>query len=198
MQILRVGTSTNKEAPASIGISGLVGPLAKDSYGFTLIELIVVMMILGMTALLVIPRMSAFHAGEMKRTSRHLANLIQQLTQESSSTKERYRLYFNLDSDEYWTVLVQERIRESDRVIFLSEKPILKRNRLPAGISFEDVITAQKGKVTEGEIFSEFYPVGIESITIHLTEGESKWTLLANPLTGRVKMFDHYLEFIER
>lgn len=187
MQISKVGISTNKAAR-------LVGAVKKYDAGFTLIELIVIIMILGMTALLVIPRISAFHAGEMKRTSRHLASLIQQLTQDSSSTKDRYRLYFNLDTDEYWTVLVEEKIRESDRVIFLNEKPIGKRRHLPTGISFEDVITAQKGKVTAGDVFSEFYPVGIESMIIHLAEGELKWTLIVNPLTGRVKVSDLYLE----
>jgi type II secretory pathway pseudopilin PulG len=172
----------------------LVGAVKKNDAGFTLIELIVIIMILGMTALLVIPRIRAFHAGETKRTSRHLASLIQQLTQDSASTKERYRLYFNLDTDEYWTVLVEEKVRESDGAVFLDEKQIGKRSHLPAGISFEDVITAQNGKVTQGDVFSEFYPVGIESMIIHLAEGESKWTLIANPLTGRVKISDLYLE----
>lgn len=182
--ISKIGTS-NRQASR---------PLKISNAGFTLIELIVIIMILGMTAFLVIPRISAFHAGEMKWTARHLANLIQQLTQDSALTKERYRLYFNLDTEEYWTVLVQESIRESDQVVVLSEKQMIKKNRLPTGISFEDVITAQKGKVAAGEVFSEFYPVGIEPFTIHLAEGESKWTLVANPLTGRVKMFEEYSE----
>ena len=163
--------------------------------GFTLIELIVVIMILGMTAFLVIPRISAFRAGEMKRTARHLSSIIQQLTQDSSSTKEQYRLYFDLDTEEYWTVLVQQKgFQESDHAIILEEKPMLKRTRLPPEIFFEDVMTAQNGKVNHGEVFSRFYPVGIEPLTIHLKEGESIWTLVANPLTGRVKMFDYYLE----
>ncbi len=166
----------------------------RQDTGFTLLELIVVIMILGMTAFLVIPRISAFHAGDIKRTSRHLANVIQQLTQDSALSKEQYRLYFNLDTDEYWTVLVQEKFRETDRSVFVEEKQIGKRNRLPDGILFEDIITAQKGKVTQGDVFSEFYPVGIEKIIIHLNEGGAKWTLTANRLTGRVAISDRYLE----
>jgi len=193
MQISKAGTS-NRGAPALGGISGLFGPLTIGNAGFTLIELIVVIMILGMTALLVVPRIGSFRAGEMKRTSRHLASVVQQLTQDSSSTKERYRLYFNLDTDEYWTVSVKESFKQEENIIFLTEEPRGKRSRLPAGIVFEDVITAQKGKVTEGEIFSEFYPIGIESMIIHLKEGEAGLTLIANPLTGRVKMSELYLE----
>ncbi|MBI3598670.1 MAG: prepilin-type N-terminal cleavage/methylation domain-containing protein [Nitrospirae bacterium] len=196
MPISKTGT-LNRTAPATSGITALVGAVKTikiSNTGFTLLELIVVIMIMGMIASLVIPRISSFHAGEMKRTSRRLASLIQQLTQDSALTKEHYRLYFNLDSSEYWTVLVEESVRESDHVILLFEKPIGKPSHLPEGILFEDIMTAQKGMVTEGEVFSEFYPIGIESMTIHLKEGESHFTLVANPLTGRVKTFDHYLE----
>jgi len=195
MPILKIGTSNREGAPAPDGHTRLVGRVKRFHAGFTLIELIVVMMIMGMTAFLVIPRIDSFRAGEIKRTSRRLAGLVQQLTQDAASTKQRHRLYFNLDTDEYWAVLVQKKgIRESDHVIILEEKPMIKRRRLPDGILFEDVVTAQKGKVTEGDVFSEFYPIGIESMTIHLKEGESKWTLIANPLTGRVKIFDFYFD----
>ncbi len=170
-----------------------VGTSNRKDRGFTLIELIVVIMIMGMAAFLVVPRISSFRAGELKQTTRHLSSVIQQLTQDSSATKKRYRLYFNLDSEEYWVMSVAERVRESDQSIFLFENPRGKRIRLPEGILFEDVVTAQKGKVASGEVFSEFYPIGIESMTIHLQEGESHFTLVANPLTGRVKIFDHYL-----
>jgi prepilin-type N-terminal cleavage/methylation domain-containing protein len=170
------------------------GTWGRRQSGFTLIELIVVIIILGMVSLLVFPRLRAFQAGEMKRAIRHLSIVIHQMTLDSASTKERYRLYFNLDSNDYWAVSVQESVRESDRVILLTEKPMIKRKPLPAGIEFEDIVTAQHGKVTQGEVFSEFYPVGIEALTLHLKEGDDHWTLVADPLTGRVKTFDRYLD----
>ncbi|MEK7286850.1 MAG: type II secretion system protein [Nitrospirota bacterium] len=162
--------------------------------GFTLIELVVVIMILGMIAALIFPRIGAFQAGEMKRTARRFTILIQQMTTDAASARERYRLYFNLDSDEYWMILVSETIREEDKKIFLREKPIGIRKRLPEGMTFEDVITKQQGKVTQGEVFSEFYPIGIEPLTIHLKEKDEVWTLIANPLTGRVRISDKYIE----
>jgi prepilin-type N-terminal cleavage/methylation domain-containing protein len=168
------------------------GIWSKKNGGFTLFELVVTMMVMGMTALLVIPRIDPFSAGESKRITRRLAGLISHLTQESASTKEVYRLYFNLDSGQYWTAVV---VGTGDRVTV--REIMKKKQQLPDGIRFEDIMTAQHEMVNEGEIFTQFYPIGIEALTIHLKEGEGEneqhWTLKANPLTGRVKVFDHYV-----
>ncbi len=167
--------------------------------GFTLIELMVILVILGTVALVVIPRVGSFSAGELKRTSRHLTSVISHLTQESASTKKVYRLYFNLDSDDYWV----SDVHGSGERVTLKENQTIKRKHLPDRITFEDVVTARQGKVTEGEIFAEIYPVGVEAMAIHLIEegGEGvetrRFTLLVNPLTGRVKAFDYYVDSIE-
>ncbi|MEK7702904.1 MAG: type II secretion system protein [Nitrospirota bacterium] len=167
----------------------------RNQLGFTLIELIVVITILGVVTALVLPRIDAFKAGQMKRASRHLGIFIQEMTLDSASKKESYRLHFNLGTNEYWKTIRIQKIRETDNKIFIEEVRVTAKNeRLPEGLVFVDIITPQHGKVTEGEVFSEFYPIGIEPVIIHLKEKEARWTLIANPLTGRVKIFDHYLD----
>jgi len=161
----------------------------RDQRGFTLFELVVVLGVLGIVAALVIPRIQLRSENDLKRTSRRLAGMIAHLTQESASTKETYRLYFDLESDEYWAAIV---VGTGDKVT-VREK-IYKRRTLPDGILFEDITTPQHGKVMEGEIFTQFFPIGIEPVTIHLKEAEQHWTLEANSLTGRVKVFDRYVE----
>src|SRR5581483_5706550 len=74
----------------------------KTSAGFTLLELLLVIVILGVTAALILPRLSSFGTGDLKWTSRHFAGLIQHLAQESSKTKKIYRLYYNLENGAYW------------------------------------------------------------------------------------------------
>ncbi len=157
-------------------------------------------MILGTVALIVIPRVSSFSSGDLERESRHLSAVIMHLTQESASKKEVYRLYFDLNSNDYWVSTVEG----SGETVTVHENKTIKRRHLPDGIRFEDIITAREGKVTEGVVFSEFYPIGIESVIIHLIEEEENreierrhFTLIANPLTGRVKAFDRYVESIE-
>ncbi|SRR5579884_404378 len=161
--------------------------------GFTLLELMLVVFILGITALLIFPRVASFGAGDLKWTSRHFAGLIQHLAQESSSTKQTYRLYFNLENGAYWVAS----LRDSGEFVEMTD-PMLARRVLPKEVSFEDVVTPQQGKVNEGEAFMQFYPVGVENAWIHLKQGERKWTLVVNPLTGRVKVYDEYVDMDNR
>lgn len=161
----------------------------KKSAGFTLLELLLVVLILGVTAALVLPRVASFGAGDLKWTSRHFAGLIQHLAQESSKTKQVYRLYYNLENGAYWVAA----LKENGEFVEMTD-PLVARRVLPREISFEDVVTPQQGKVDRGEAFTQFFPVGVEKSWIHLKQGERQWTLVINPLTGRVKIFDEYVD----
>lgn len=157
--------------------------------GFTLLELMLVVFILSVTALFVFPRVSSFGAADLKWTARHFAGLIQHLAQESSTTKQTYRLYFNLENGAYWAAALGE-----NGEFVETTDPMTRRRVLPKEISFEDVVTPAQGKVNEGEAFMQFYPVGVEKVWIHLKQGERQWTLVVNPLTGRVKVMDEYVD----
>ncbi len=157
--------------------------------GFTLLELMLVIAILGILAMVLFPRMSSFGSGNMKRTARHFAALIQHLAQESVSRKKTFRLNYNLENEAYWSEVLGENLAFGP-----TGDPLAPRRVLPKGISFEDVITPQQGKVREGEAFTQFYPVGVEKTWIHLKQGDRLWTLVINPLTGRVKVFEKYVE----
>ncbi|WDT76461.1 MAG: prepilin-type N-terminal cleavage/methylation domain-containing protein [Candidatus Manganitrophus sp.] len=164
-----------------------------QSKGFTLLELMLVVFILSVTALFVFPRVSSFGATDLKRTARHFAGLIQHLAQESSTTKQTYRLYFNLENGAYWAAALGE-----NGEFVETTDPMTRRRVLPKEISFEDVVTPAQGKVNEGEAFMQFYPVGVEKVWIHLKQGERQWTLVVNPLTGRVKVMDEYVDVDDR
>ena len=152
-----------------------------------------VIAILGIMAMMILPRISSFGAGQIKRETRHLSGVITHLSQESSLTKRIFRLHYDLKESSYWVSVLQEK-----REFAPSSDPLVARRILPEGISFEDVITPRHGKVKEGEAYTEFFPMGVEKTAIHLKEGEKIWTLAINPLTGRVKVSDQYIEFQER
>ena len=161
--------------------------------GFTLLELMLVIVILGITAMMVLPRVASFGAGRLKRESRRLSGLIAHLAQESSVTKRTFRLYYDLDGEAYWVQALQ-----ANREFAASADPLAARRALPEGVAFEDVVTPRHGKVREGEAYTEFFPLGVEKTTIHLKSGEAVWTLAVNPLTGRVKVTDRYIDRQER
>lgn len=177
MPILRAGISTRN---------------TKAQAGFTLLELMIIVTILGVTALMVFPKLSAFGVNSGKATTRHLSRLIQHLAQESLATKKYYRLYYDFEAQAYSVKILQGR-----EFVPVSEGLIAGR-KLPEGLSFEDVVTFRHGKVQDGEVYTEFFPLGVEKTTIHLRDGDAEWTLIVNSLTGRVKVFNRYVEKIER
>ncbi|MFY9270522.1 MAG: prepilin-type N-terminal cleavage/methylation domain-containing protein [Candidatus Manganitrophaceae bacterium] len=175
--------------------------MKEEEGGFTLLELMLVVLILGLTSLFVLPRIVSFGSGDLKPTARRIAGLIEHLTRESSTTKQIYRLYFNLENGAYWTAMRKERGPVGGPVVveFVEMTDSMAARRLlPKGISFEDVVTPQQGKVKEKEAFMEFYPFGVERVSIHLKQGERQWTLVVNPLTGRTKVFDKYVDIDSR
>ncbi len=175
-----------------ISKAGTLNRLDQDA-GFTLLELVIVIFILGILALMIFPKISAFEVNKGKGITRHLSGLIQHLTQESAATKKTFRLQYDLDKSSYWVEVLQ-----GNREFAPATGPLASGRKLPKGLLFEDVVTARHGKVSDGVAFTEFFPLGVEKTVIHLREGEQVWTLMVNALTGRVKVFDRYLEKQER
>lgn len=158
--------------------------------GFTLIELVLVMFLIGIVAAMTFPTLQSLTRNDTNLTVRHLVKTINHLADQSASTKQVFRLNYDLDSQEYWAT-----VRSGEE--FIPYQSVhLKRVALPETVSFKDILTLRGGKVIRGEAHTDFYPVGrVERTVFHLVdENEKNLTLFVNPLTGRVKVFDGYRE----
>lgn len=178
MRISRVGTS-NSPRPQ----------------GFTLLEIVVVILIMGLLLLLVYPKVQVLTEDGLRTGSRELVGAIQRLYHESMATRQVHRLTYGIRTGVYRVQTVDPRQSPS---AFAAEEGRL--SAMPRGVLFQDVVTVRQGKVTEGEAFTHFYPTGLaENTVIHLTDGDRRSvTLAVNPLTGRVKVLDGYVEFEKR
>ena len=149
---------------------------------------------MSLVSLLVIPKLQSFLGPDLSGTARHLIATIRHLRDQAEITKQIYRLNYDLDAGEYWAGAVRETEASEET------SPAIKRIALPGRIRFQDVVTLHQGKVTGGKAFTQFYPVGrVEKTLIHLTlDRDQVLTLVINPLTGSVKVYDHYVEEREK
>lgn len=171
--------------------------------GFTLFEIVVVLFIVSLISLVVFPKLQGFLAPDLPGTARHLIATIQHLRDEAEATKQIYRLNYDLNTGEYWTSLVSETsspIGGSGGGSQEVNTALIKQVALPDRIRFKDITTLHQGKVSEGQAFTQFYPSGrVEKTLIHLTlDKDQVLALIINPLTGAVKVYDHYIEEEEK
>ncbi|MBI1821533.1 MAG: prepilin-type N-terminal cleavage/methylation domain-containing protein [Nitrospirae bacterium] len=158
--------------------------------GFTLIEISVVVLIMGLMALILLPRLTGLSGGNLNTVTRHLIGTIQTLKDEAESRQKIFRLNFNLPSQVYDISVLKE---NGEFVPYQTES--LGKVQLPSQIRLKDMVTLRQGKVTDGTAYLFFYPLGrVEKAILHFEENGRLLTLKVMPLSGKVKLYDGYLE----
>ena len=167
------------------------GPL-KPNAGFTLLELSLVLLILGVLFALFVPRLRNVADVRLASTAERLAATARYLFAEAAFTGQLYRLHYNLDERAYWvTVLGQVQ----DSLEFVQDPAPLSRGvTFPPEVTFANVITASLGTTAAGEVFTHFYPQGYADPTVvHLRNQRGHFfTVVIPPLTGEARVYDGY------
>ena len=170
--------------------------MRRESSGFTLIELMVVVFLLGAFFSVAMPRVFKTDDMSLRSASRGLVTTIRYLYSKSIFEKRIYKLSFDIDAGEYWAEALEGNQFRSE------EGPGYGRRKLPNGVFFSDIQTERtQGKVGSGrDAFILFLPTGIvDSVVIHLRTGKDNFfTLSTNPYTGATKVYDEYVEFNDR
>lgn len=159
-------------------------------HGFTLIEMVVVIVILAMSALLVIPLLPSTGAAELKDSARRLATVVRYLGERSVTTKTHYRMRLDLGESRVTVI----RIVNGEETA--PEDPFFSRNILADGVSIEDIEITRLGRIAEGVVDVDFGASGLgDFIEIHLKGGnEAQFTVTALPYGGRVETLEGYQE----
>jgi general secretion pathway protein H len=159
--------------------------------GFTLIELAVVIVILGVMIALVAPRLADIGEANLKRSARHLTGMIRFLHEESQAKKTIYRLSFDIQEGHYWAealTTTSDNTAEFKRM----QSVIAGEGSLSGQTTFRDVIAGSHRE----EPYLLFTPDGwVENAAIHLRDAEDRdFTLLVKPLTGNTELREGYVE----
>lgn len=156
--------------------------------GFTLIELGVVVVLLGLFAVFTIPLFSATGTSDLGYSARRLSGTIKYLFNESALTGREHRLIYNLDSSSYRAKIVEE----DGEIVDLPG--LGKETSLAGDVSFRDLQLPGRGTFTSGEVTVRIYPTGwVEETSVHFEGGTGEvLTLHVMPLTGTAEIFEGY------
>lgn len=125
--------------------------------GFTLIELTVVLVIIGLISLMIIPSLGRFYAGlNFRETTRRLISSINYTRSQAINSKSIHRLNFNQDG--YWISHQEDPVESPDT--YLVTTPFGRGISLPDGASFKEptpsyITFHPTGRVEAGPIYLE-------------------------------------------
>jgi prepilin-type N-terminal cleavage/methylation domain-containing protein len=162
-----------------------------NSRGFTLIELAIVILVIGIVAAITMPRVGGMlDRRRMERSINVLRGMTRYLQSRAAATKRTYRLTFDLDKQVVSSCYLTASGCQSDRNRVTSDY------HFPDTIEVLDVVNAAGEKIQQGEASTHFHPSGlVEPSLIHLQGvNADRLTLAIEPLTGRLKVIDGYVD----
>jgi prepilin-type N-terminal cleavage/methylation domain-containing protein len=163
------------------------------SSGFTLLELCVVLLILGISVSFLAPRLRDPDALALTASAARLATTARYLYDEAAYQRVPMRLNIDLDHQAYFVTVLGG---DPDAPEFVAVDSALARPvALPDAVAFADVVLPALGTVTEGTVFAQFSPEGgADALVVHLRgRAGGDATMAIDPLTGRTRVADRYV-----
>ena len=156
----------------------------RSSSGFTLLEMLIALFLLGGVLAVILPRIS--FEEDLRSTGRKLVGLLRTFQGQAAIDQTPLRLYLDLDQGLYWMMVVEGKEER------LPLDPAWKLPRpLPESIRLTEVSIGQD-KGMSGRVGVTFFPNGrIEPVTIYLMDDKSHLLGVAvDSLTGAIRVSD--------
>lgn len=159
--------------------------------GFTLIELIVVISLIGLMLFFTLPRFGDNpFLDDSKQSSRWLIGKVQMLKESAIRQQKQHSLHFDLDSGQIWET--NESMSPED----IENTVLNSRYSLPDDLRIIDIEYPHKGKVYSGQAEITFYKAGYtDKVLVHMQEGDVYLSFLIEPFLSNVQFFEEYTGF---
>ena len=163
---------------------------SRSSEGFTILEMLIVLFLLGGVLVLVVPRIDTRE--DLSSTGRKFIGTIRTLQRLAEVGQKPVKLYLDLDQGTYWVMVMHG--KEERRPL---DATWATPKTLPDMIRITEVSVAQT-KRTYGRADLVFLPNGrIEPASLYFSDsGNNLLVLVIDSLTGNIRTFDQRPEFI--
>lgn len=161
------------------------------SQGYTLLELLVVMVLLGLITAVSVPRFrSVFTADRLGYSARRLAGAIKGARLQAVRGYGDYFLHFDLENGRVWA----SRSTGTDDADSSTDASGATVFQLPDGVRILDVWTQEEGRQKGGEAVIRFSRQGYaEQAVIHLVSSEGRLeTIAVAPFLDRIQIAGGY------
>ncbi len=149
-----------------------------SNHGFTLLELILVLVIISIATALIMPSFWEPPESALKSEAKHISSTMRYVYDEAIGRKEVYAFSINPETSS-WSF---EGGSES--------RSFKAKNK----VKFKDVLVPSTGELTKKEVTVNFGPLGPEEpIVLHLTSDDIEYTVIFNHLNGRSKILEGYV-----
>lgn len=166
------------------------GSASGQPAGFTLLELIVVIIIIGFMSAMIIPTIGgSINNLKLKTASKRVSAALRYARNQAVSQKKTYLATFDFEKN---SLSLKKKVKESQEPEEeITKKPEIKTYYLPEGVKIEKVV-ANEEEVDSGLFHLIFFPYGGSSGgTITLTGNRDKtYNIEVDFITGLVKLID--------
>ena len=158
-----------------------------NNQGFTLVELTVVVLLVGLMLLAAVPKVrDTLFNDDLTSTVNHLVNKAGELRSDAIRTQVDYILHLSLDN----------------RIIYAYPADATPKGiedirkhayQIPREGRLQDICRFKVESTTEGEYEITFFKEGYAQPTIlHLAREDGHFTLIVEPFLSRVRVYDDY------
>ena len=159
--------------------------------GYTLIELSMVVLLIGMMLLIAVPRVrDTLLNDDLKAATRQIVGASRELRNEAVREQVDYILQIDLDQPGFWTYSADATAEKQAEI----RKDAI---RFPDGIRIAGVRHPEEVRKTDGEASIHFFRKGyMEPTVIHLVKDDRTFTLVFNPFLHSVSVYEEHVDFI--
>ena len=167
-----------------------MSPESKGSRGFTLLELMIVMVIISVMTAFAIPNLrSSLFTDELKSTARRVIGLVSEASQEAIRSQAGYSLSFDLEQNRIWVSSEKGDSAGADK-----EKR--QKFTVPESVMVVDISSVYGGKRSQGTTEIRFSKQGyVDKTLIHLRSDDGRdMTVMLSPFLAVTRVYDSYVE----